>query len=129
MSSQIVLDLPDDVLERAESLARRIGRPVADVLVDAVKSSLRPLGPPATPAPPLTDWSDAEVQAAAESTMAEPQSERLSVLLERQREGELADGEPVELAALMQVYHDGTLTKARALGEAVRRGLRRPLEP
>jgi hypothetical protein len=34
-----------------------------------------------------------------------------------------------EMLALMQVYAEGLLRKAQALREAVRRGLREPLEP
>jgi hypothetical protein len=42
---------------------------------------------------------------------------------------ELADTERAELCALAHLYQEGPLRKARALREAVRRGLREPLEP
>lgn len=57
------------------------------------------------------------------------QDQRLSDLLDRQKGGELRADERVELIALMQAYQDGLFRKAQALREAVRRGLRAPLEP
>jgi hypothetical protein len=61
--------------------------------------------------------------------MTPVQDRRLSTLLHRQQTGELSDMERSEMLALMQVYLDGLLRKAQALREAVRRGLREPLEP
>lgn len=75
------------------------------------------------------DLSDAEVLAAAEATLPAEQDKRLSALLARQQAGVLTDAEGAELAALMQLYQTGLLHKAQALREAVRRGLREPLQP
>ncbi len=61
--------------------------------------------------------------------MDSAQEQRLSLLLEKQQAGHLADEERGDLLALMQVYQDGLLRKAQALNEAVRRGLRPPLVP
>ncbi|HVA88314.1 MAG TPA: hypothetical protein VNL71_00585 [Chloroflexota bacterium] len=54
---------------------------------------------------------------------------RLRELLAKQRASELTEGESTSLLALMQVYEEGLLRKAQGLSEAVRRGLRSPLEP
>jgi hypothetical protein len=59
---------------------------------------------------------------------AEP-SQRMSDLLDGQREGTLDRLERAELAMLMQFYQTGQLLKAGALVEAVRRQLRQPLSP
>jgi predicted DNA-binding protein len=40
MSAQVVLTLPDEVLQRAKTLARRVGRPVEDVLTETIALSL-----------------------------------------------------------------------------------------
>jgi hypothetical protein len=57
------------------------------------------------------------------------QDRRLSELLDHQQAGTLTDTEDRELRALMQVYSDGLVRKAQTLQEAVRRGLREPLDP
>jgi len=61
--------------------------------------------------------------------MKPAQGRRLSELLGKQREGELTESERSELLALMQVYNQFWIRQSEALAEAVRRGLRRPLEP
>ena len=77
----------------------------------------------------MATLSDAKVLAAAEAEMPEPEDVRLTELLDRQQAGVLTDTERAEKAALMECYQDGLLRKAQALREAVRRGLREPLQP
>jgi hypothetical protein len=69
------------------------------------------------------------VLAAADVQIPPAEDERLSDLLTRQQAGTLTDTERPELAALMELYQRLLLRKAQALREAVRRGLRAPLEP
>jgi hypothetical protein len=78
---------------------------------------------------PITELTDEEVLTQAGLQMTPSQDRQLSTLLHRQQIGELSDMERAEMLALMQVYLDGLLRKAQALHEAVRRGLRAPLEP
>jgi hypothetical protein len=127
--SEITLNLPDDVMRSAELWASRAGRPVADLLAEAIKLSLPPLKTPWDNEPPLSQWSDSEVLAAADSMMAPEDDKRLSELLERQQDATLTMPEKAELAALMHLCQAGQLRKARALAEAVRRGLREPPQP
>jgi hypothetical protein len=122
MSAQVTVTLPDDVLARAETLARRVGRPVEVVLADTIEVSLRPLG--ANGEPPVADWPDEQVLATADAGLPLTADQRLSELLDAQQAGRLTPPEHADLAALMQVYQDGLLRKARAVREAVRRGLR-----
>ena len=129
MSMRVVIDLPDDVYRRAESLAQLINRDVADILADTVALSLPPLSPQSETVGPVTTLADKEILALTELQMEPQQDRRLSLLLERQQAGELSDTERPELLALMQLYQEGLLRKAQALHEAVRRGLRKPLEP
>jgi hypothetical protein len=128
MSAQVTLTLPDDILRRAETLAHRVGRPVEDVLAETIALSLKPLGTGAGECP-AAEWSDEDVLAAADATLTAADDRRLSELLGRQQAGTLTPSEQSDLTALMQRYQDGLLRKARALREAVRRGLREPLEP
>jgi hypothetical protein len=129
MGAQVTVTLPEDVLQRAELWARRAGRPVADLLAEAIELSFRPLGSPSDGVRPLTDRSDADVLAAAQTQLSPGDDARLSALLERQQAGQLSDAERGELTALMQVYQEGLWRKAQALREAVRRGLRESLQP
>jgi hypothetical protein len=61
--------------------------------------------------------------------MSEAEDDRFSDLLDRQQAGALTEAERTELAAFMERYQVGMLHKAWALREAVRRGLREPLQP
>ena len=129
MTMNVTLSLPDELYRRAEQLARLTGRDLPAILADTLAVSLSLLGPTAPPDGPLSEAPDGEVLALSELTMEPAQDKRLGLLLERQQAGELRADERVELMALMQVYQEGLLRKAQALGEAVRRGLRAPLEP
>lgn len=131
MSTQIMLTLPDATYRRAVHLAQLTGRDVSVFLTDAIDISLQSLSSEsgATPEKPIAELSDSEVITLAESTMNSTQDHRLSNLLDRQQAGTISIDERPELIALMQVYESGLLRKARALHEAVIRGLREPLDP
>jgi len=72
--------------------------------------------------------SDEKVLALAKASMAPLQGNRLNLLLEKQREGELIEREHQELLALMQAYDLLWIRQSEALAEAVRRGLRPALD-
>jgi hypothetical protein len=129
MSTQVVVTLPDDLYHRAERLAQLTSREVAEVLVDTIALSLTSLSSQPASATPVTELTDDEVLTQAGLQMTTGQDRQLSTLLHRQQTGELSDMERSEMLALMQVYAEGLLRKAQALHEAVRRGLRHPLEP
>ena len=80
-------------------------------------------------APPIKGMSDAEVLKIAGSKMGGEARRRLSELLESQQGRKLSAEEQHELSQLLQRSELGELRKSRALREAVRRGLRRPLRP
>jgi hypothetical protein len=129
MSTEITLILPDDVLRRAQLLAQRSRRPVGDVLTEPLELSFNPLATPAGREEPMANWSDAQVLAAADAHLSESDDARLGELLDRQQAGLLTPAERVETAGLMEQYQESLLRKAQALREAVRRGLREPLQP
>jgi len=129
MTTEITVTLPEAVVRRAELLAHRTGRAVADVLAETIERSLRPLGTVSAEETPISGWSDAEVLAATEAELSAAEDTRLSELLDRQQAGLLTDGERAELSALIERYEEGLLRKAQALRETVRRGLRAPLQP
>lgn len=129
MSRQVIVDLPDEVYRRAENLARLSRREVGDVLADAITLSLSSLDGPGTEQRPMARLSDREVVELAELQLTPTQDRRLSKLLDRQQAQRITEKERTELQGLMQRYQQGLLRKAEALNEAVRRGLRAPLEP
>jgi hypothetical protein len=129
MSTQVLVTLPDDLYHRAERLAQLTSRAVAEVLADTIGLSLTSLSAQPASVTPVTELTDEEMLSQAELQMRSDQDRRLSTLLHRQQAGELSDMECSELLPLMQVYLDGLLRRAQALREAVRRGLREPLEP
>jgi hypothetical protein len=122
MSAQITVTLPEEVFQRAEFWAQRAGRPVADLLADTITLSLAPLGAPPNSEKSVADWTDDEVQAAADAALPVAEDQLLSTLLHHQQAGILTAPEQAELTALMYQYQEALLRKARALREAVQGG-------
>ena len=94
-----------------------------------IESSLTTPGSETESLRPFIGLTDAEVLAAADQQMSEEDDSRLSELLSGQQAGWLTTLDRTELAARMLVYQEGLLRKAQALSEAVRRGLRSPVQP
>jgi hypothetical protein len=129
MSTQVTVTLPDNVYQHVERFAQLAGYSVAEILATMLEVSAAQFNPPVQALEPVQALSDDAVLALSESQMEAAQDSRLSELLYKQQAGDLSQLERVELQALMQVYQEGLLRKAQALAEAVRRGLREPLEP
>ena len=131
MGRTIVLDLPDELVERAEYLARLSQRRVDDVLADRLAFLLPPLDVPSDELDysSVSDLSDEQVLALAQSQMDLVQNARLRQLQEKRERESLSPAEQAELLSLWQIYEVGSLRKAEALAEAVRRGLLPPLHP
>ncbi|SRR5579883_548973 len=133
MTTQIVLNLPDEVYKKAEHFAQLTNRAVVDILTQAIALSLSPISSQSIPidskeTPSIASLSDEEVIALTELQMQPEQDQRLSELLYNQQAGILTETEHSELWTLMQVYQEKLLLKAQALREAVQRGLREPLD-
>jgi hypothetical protein len=127
--TQITLTLPEDVVERAQRLAQRSGRPVEDLLAETIELSLRPLGAPSNGERPIADWSDQEVLAGVETELPPAEDARLGELLDQQQAGLLGPTDRAELALLLESYQSGLLRKGQAIREAVRRKLRESPKP
>jgi hypothetical protein len=129
MATRVVVTLQDDVYRRVEHLARLTNRDVADLLADTIMISLAPLDVSSGSSRDVASLADEEVQELAAFQMLPAQDRRLSALLQKQQAQDLSVHEHAELLTLMQEYQEGLVRKAQALREAVRRGLRPPLEP
>ena len=129
MSTQVTLTLPDELYEHARRWATITQRDLSETLTDALTIVLTPVYTMPSLEKPVSLLSDEDVLALSRAQMKLAQGQRLSELLEKQREGALAKGERPELLALMQVYSQLWIRQSEALAEAVRRGLRELLEP
>lgn len=130
MTDQITVTLPMEILQRAERLAHATNRSVDQLLAETIELSLRPLGKESCQEESMAEWSDSRiVEVAEDSGFSTEADHRLSELLHRQQAGSLTEAERPELTALMELYQNQLLRKAQALREAVRRGLRPPLQP
>lgn len=128
MTSQVIFNLPTDLIHEAETAASQAQRGFEDVMVRSVQAGLHSLRM-TSELEDFASMSDDEVLHLADSQMPAEQSDRMSQLLDGQREGTIDRLERAELAMLMQFYQAGQLMKAGGLVEAVRRGLRKPLSP
>ena len=113
MSVALTIELPDELASRAKTAAgsKSLNEAVLDWIARGVDDV------------PLERWSDADVSQAASQTMATALQSELHDLLADQREGRLTPDGRARLDDLMGDYRRGLLAKAKAVNEAVRRGL------
>lgn len=127
MSTQVTINLPDDVYQRVEQFARLANRDLPSVLAETIQLFIPPSQSIDTEIEPISTLSDEEILALTELQMEPEQDARLSILLDHQQAGKLSENEWVELQTLMQIYQEALLRKATALSESVKRGLIEPL--
>lgn len=114
--SQITLTLPADTLSSARALAAQTNRRVEEVIEEWVANGANSV--------PLNILSDEQILALADQTMSHQEQERLSALLDKNRENSLRASEKVELDELMLIYRQGLIRKAEAIKIAVQRGIK-----
>lgn len=124
MSTQVTLTLSDQLYESAVQWSHLTQRDLIQTLTEALASVLTPVYTTPELEQPLSSLSDANVLKLIKLQMDEKQGERLSKLVEQQREKILSPNEQGELVALMQIYNKLWIRQSEALAEAVRRGLR-----
>jgi hypothetical protein len=126
---QVTLTLPDELYEQAKRWAVITQQDLSETLTNALTIVLTPVHTTPKLEKLVSSLSDEDVLALSEVQMEPTQGQRLSELLEKQREGTLSENTRAELLALMQLYERLWIRKSEALAEALRRGLRKPLEP
>ena len=104
-------------------------REVLETLTDIPANALLPVQLVSNFEKPVSALPDEDVLTLASVQMTKESGRRLGNLLERQREGRLAEAERRELLALMQTYDQLWVRQSEALAEVVHRGLRDPLSP
>jgi hypothetical protein len=128
MSTQITVSLPDDTYKRVQTYAAYAERDLSEIIAAALATSLPSLEV-IDELRAISKLPDEEIVSLTELRMEPDADLRLSALLDRQQAGELTELERAELAALMRDYDISLLRQSQAMAEAVRRGLRPPLEP
>jgi hypothetical protein len=119
MGKQMVIEVSERAANSARRLAAQNHQSVEDVLAAWIDRM-------AVETP--VEWlSDADVLALADLQLEAQDQEELSALLAANQEGELDARGHDRLTALMHEYRQGMIHKAQATHEAVRRGLRPPL--
>jgi hypothetical protein len=125
MSTQVVLDLPENTFRSAVLLARGSQQSIQGMLTETVTQALTGWDLWERSAATMTDL---EVLEVSDSRMDPVQGRRFGLLLDKQQAGTLAPEERPELWTLTRIYQLGQLRKAEALAEAVKRGLRPPFD-
>lgn len=120
MNELMTVELPEELARRARDLAAATNRRLEDAIVDWIGR--------AVDEPDVASLPDGQVLTMCELTMADAEHEELSDLLEKQRERQIQTTERKRLDQLLDAYRRGLLMKARALKEAVARGLRPRLD-
>jgi hypothetical protein len=119
MSETVTLEIPDELARRARALAAATHRRFEDAVVDWLRRAVEEPAVESLPDNALLDLCDGMLSAADQ--------EDLAALLTSHREGSLSGEDTARLDELMASYRRGLVLKARALKEAVARGLRPPL--
>jgi hypothetical protein len=120
MSEILTLELPNELAGQARALAAATNRRLEEAAVDWIGRLVAD--------PPVESLPNAELLSLCDAAMDSAEQEELSTFLVCLREGVLTDSERVRLEALMGRYRRGLVLKARALREAVARGLRPRLD-
>ncbi len=127
--AQLILNLPDSLVEHAKCFAQATQRDISAVLADTLEMMWPAwndvLGRDALQ--PVTTLSDAEILELADLKMDKIQNERLGQLQSQGKTSGLTSAEQFELLALIHLYQIGQVRKSEGLAEAVRRGLREPM--
>jgi len=129
MAVEVTLRLPEALVERARQFGQVTQRDVGQVLADTLEMMWSTVSAFSDLSSPVDLLSDEEVLALADLKMDPVQNERLAELQARGKAEGLTEAERAELLALLHIYQTGQLRKSEGLAEAVRRGLRPPLEP
>ena len=116
MSETITLEIPEELAQRARALASAGNRRLEDAVLDWIGRVVAD--------PPVESLSDSQLLALCDANLDDSSQAELSTLLAELREGDLAAPQKSRLDELMATYRRGLVLKARALREAVSRGLR-----
>lgn len=120
MSTLVTLELPDELARRAKALAAATRRPVEEAMVEWIGQAIGDHS--------IQSLSDQQVLSLCNSALDAAQQDELSENLSLLREDALPTESRARLDELMDAYQRGMVLKAKAMKEAVSRGLIPPLD-
>lgn len=120
MSEQVTIQVSEQVVRQAATVASQTQRRIEEVLAEWLESVVNEL--------PVEALSDGDVLGLTELQLSDDQQTALSELLDRNRENSLDEKDRRHLDELMRVYEHGLLRKSQAFRVAVQRGLLEPLQ-
>jgi hypothetical protein len=115
MSEPLTLELPDDLARQARAMAAASNRRIEDVVIDLVARGVAE--------PAVENLPDGELLAFCDATFPPTEQNELSNLLAAHKDGKADVAAGARLDVLMTAYRRGLVLKARAIREAVARGL------
>lgn len=118
MSNEVLLSVPAEFAAQVIAQANGKGNSVAVTLQNWIELFNQ------QSSPAMNEWPDEQVLEAADVKLPAKDSERMSELIQAQQAREVSAAEAAELRNLVTCYQALQLFQARALGEAIRRGLR-----
>lgn len=116
MSEVVTLELPSDLMQQARALAATTHRRFEDAVAEWIERAIAE--------PRIETLPDAELLSECDRSLPDAAQVELSELLATNREGTLDAADRGRLDRLLGAYRRGLVLKARALKEAVTRGLR-----
>jgi hypothetical protein len=120
MSETVTLQIPEELARRARALAAATHRRFEDAVVEWLRRAVEE--------PAVESLPDDALLALCDASLSAADQDALTALLTGHREGALSGEETARLDELMADYRRGLVVKARALKEAVVRGLRPRLD-
>jgi hypothetical protein len=125
MAEQVIINLPDRLAKQVHEVAALTQRKIEDILIEWLDSYACAIGDRGSLDEfAIVDLSDEQILKLCDLQMPEREQIQMSLLLEKQRESTLQQGELEQLDGLLQIYRRGMVRKAEALKVAVGRGLR-----
>jgi len=114
----ITVNLPESVYRQIRRAARKAGRPLNDVLAEAVAAAAPMMEPSAAPLrfalAQMSYLNDAALWQAARASLSTGQRDRLASLHTEQQRRSLTSEERSEEEALMTLYRETVLVRAQA---------------
>lgn len=117
----ITVELPDNLYQNVSSLAERTNRKIDEIIADKLEDNFEVENIEFEQN--VSNWSDEDVLALANSQMSSAQSERMSELLDREQAGNITNTEKSELNIYIKSLQFAALQKSFGLAEAVKREL------